>query len=415
MRQTLLFTKTRKEAPKDELSKNASFLIKAGFVHKEMAGVYSFLPLGLKVLEKISGIVRENMEALGAQELFLTTLQDSKLWQKTDRWDDKVLDVWFKTHLKNKSELGLASTHEEPVTNIVSEHLSSYKELPLSVFQIQTKFRNELRAKSGLIRGREFLMKDLYSFSKDETEHQKFYEDAKRAYFKIFEEVGLNPILTFASGGSFSKFSHEFQVISPAGEDTIFVDTDKKIAVNKEIYSSEVLKDLNLSEDTLEEQKSIEIGNIFELGTRFSEPLELNYLDENGKKNLVYMGSYGIGISRLMGTVAEVLSDENGLVWPSSITPFKVHLLSLSDDENTMKESDSLYKKLLSNKVEVLYDDRPLSAGVKFGDADLLGIPIRLVVSPKTISEGTLEVKERASGKVKNINYNELLKLVKND
>ncbi|TSC61169.1 MAG: prolyl-tRNA synthetase [Parcubacteria group bacterium Gr01-1014_107] len=415
MRQTLLFTKTRKEAPKDELTKNASLLIRGGFIHKELAGVYSMLPLGLKVLQKISQIIREEMEALGAQELFLSTLQDSYLWQKTERWDDEVFDVWFKTRLKNKSEVGLAATHEEPLTAIVSEHLSSYKELPLAVFQIQTKFRNETRAKSGLIRGREFLMKDLYSFSKDKAEHQKFYEKVKKVYLRIFKKAGLPEcFLTLASGGSFSEFSHEFQVPSPAGEDTIFLEKKKSLAINKEIFSEELAKKLKLSAKTLEEKKSIEVGNIFELGTRFSEALGLSFLDKNGVKRPVYMGSYGIGIGRLMGTIAEVLSDKNGLVWPSAVAPFKVHLLRLADDSETLKEADSLYKKLLSNRVEALYDDRELSAGVKFGDADLLGLPVRVVVSPKTVSEGVFELKERATGKLSKLNLGGLLKFIEN-
>jgi prolyl-tRNA synthetase len=420
MRQITLFTKTRKEVPADEVAKNAQLLIRAGFISKERAGVYNILPLGLRVLNKIKNIVRDEMNFLGGQEIFMSSLQRKELWQKTGRWNE---DIWFKTNVNEggeesdsrELETGIAFTHEEPITNMMEQFVPSYRNLPVYVYQFQTKFRNEKRAKSGLIRCREFLMKDLYSFSKDKAEHQKFYEKAKKSYLKIFKKVGLrDTILTFASGGSFSKFSHEFQVVSSAGEDTIFIDKKKKIAVNKEIFSPEIVKDLELSEKTLEEKRSIEVGNIFELGTRFSEPLGLFFLDKNGVKQPVYMGSYGIGIGRLMGTIAEVLSDKNGLVWPSSISPFKVHLLNLSEDKKTTKEAESLYKKLLSNRVEVLYDDRMVSAGVKFADADLLGLPIRVVISPNTLSKGVFEVKNRTSGKVSEVSFSGLLKLIEN-
>lgn len=403
MRQSLLFTKTRKDAPKDEVSKNAQLLIRAGFIHKEMAGVYSFLPLGLRVMNNITNIIREEMNAIGGQELTLTALQDKNVWEKSGRWSDEVLDVWFKTKLKNDTEIGLGTTHEEQLTNLMKDYIRSYRDLPVYAYQFQTKFRNETRAKSGIMRCREFIMKDLYSFSDDVQSHENFYEDAKNAYMKIFNRVGLGDItyLTFASGGSFSKYSHEFQTITDAGEDSIFIDEKKKIAVNKEVLNNEVLKDLGVNRDELVEKKAVEVGNIFCLGTRFSDAFELNYLDEKGEKKPVIMGSYGIGPGRLMGTIAEVLSDDKGLVWPEAVAPFNIHLICIDDKEGKVRvEADKLYNKLTNEGSEVLYDDRDVRAGEKFADSDLIGIPVRLVISEKTIAEGGLERKDRKTGQV---------------
>ncbi len=413
MRQSLLFTKTRKDAPKDEVSKNAELLIRAGFIHKEMAGVYSFLPLGLRVLNKIVGIIREEMNAIGGQELHLTALQDKKIWETSGRWDDKVVDNWFKTKLKNETELGLGFTHEEPLTSLMTEYLRSFRDFPVYVYQFQTKFRNEARAKSGIMRGREFLMKDLYSFSRNQKEHDEFYETSKKAYMNVFNRVGLGDrtYITFASGGSFAKYSHEFQTVTDAGEDSIFVDEKKKIAINKEVLNDEVLSDLGLSKKDLVEKKAVEVGNIFSLGTRFSDAFELNYSDEEGNKKPVIMGSYGIGPSRVMGTVAEVLADDKGLVWPASVAPFSVHLISIGD--KVKKEADELYKKLTAKGVEVLFDDRDLRPGEKFADSDLIGIPMRVVISEKTAAEGVLEIRDRKTGEVEKISEEQLLGFVK--
>lgn len=412
MKQSKLFTKTRKEAPKDEVAKNAELLIRAGYIHKEMAGVYSMLPLGLKVLNKIVDVIRKEMNAIGGQEMHMTALQDKKLWDTTNRWDDDVVDNWFKTKLKNDAEAGLAFTHEEPLTSIMTEYVDSYRDLPIYAYQFQTKFRNETRAKSGIMRGREFLMKDLYSFSRDEKEHSEFYEKAKKAYSHIFNEVGLGDrtYMTFASGGSFSKYSHEFQTLTEAGEDVIYVSDKKKIAVNKEVLNDEVLGDLGLDKSDLSEKKAVEVGNIFSLGTRFSEALNLKYKDEGGGEKFVVMGSYGIGPGRLMGTVAEVLSDDKGLVWPMSIAPFHIHLVLLNDKDGKAKQTaDGLYNKLTKKGIEVLYDDRDLRPGEKFADSDLIGIPTRIVISEKTIAENIIEVKDRKTGEVQKISESEFL------
>lgn len=406
MRQSQLFTKTRKESPKDEVSKNADLLIRAGFIHKEMAGVYSLLPLGLRTMKKIEQIVRDEMNKIGGQEISLTALQDNSVWDKTNRWDDEVVDIWFKTKLKNETELGLAFTHEEPLTNLMRDHISSYNHLPQYVYQFQTKFRNETRAKSGILRGREFLMKDLYSFSKNEEEHSVFYEKAAEAYKNIFDKVGIGHITykTFASGGSFSEFSHEYQTITDAGEDIIYVDEKTGIAVNKEVYTEEVLNKLNLKKDDLVEKKSVEVGNIFSLANKFSEPLELIFNDEKGNRSPVYMGSYGIGIGRLMGTVAEVLSDEKGLVWPKSVAPFDIHLVCLNtDNKEVTDEAEKIYNGLIKNGFSVLFDDRDKQAGEKFADSDLIGIPTRIVISKKTILSGAHEVVDRSSQEVSEV------------
>ncbi len=403
MRQSQLFTKTRKEAPKDEVSKNAELLIRAGYIYKEMAGVYAYLPLGLRVQNKIINIIREEMNAIGGQEVSLTALQQKETWMPTDQWDDEKVDIWFKTHLKNGTELGLAPTHEPPLTIMMKDFVSSYRNLPVYIYQFQTKFRNEARAKSGIMRSREFIMKDLYSFSRDEKEHAEYYEKAKKAYVRIFDRVGIGAqtFVTFASGGMFSKYSHEFQTVSDVGEDTVYVNESKRIAVNKEVYNDEVLKELGLTKADVVEKRAIEVGNIFNLGTRFSDALGLKYKDVEGKMHPVIMGCYGIGPGRVMGTIVETHSDEKGIVWPESVAPFVVHLISLNDETGAVKKSaDALYESLSKKGVEVLYDDRDASAGEKFSDSDLIGIPWRYVVSAKTLKEESVEVKDRRTGKV---------------
>lgn len=403
MRQSQLFTKARREAPSDEVAKNAQLLVRAGYIHKEMAGVYSYLPLGLRTLNNIVQIIREEINAIGGQELIMTALQDKELWSRTDRWDDDKVGNWFKTSFKSGGETGLGITHEEPLTRIMTEHISSYRDLPVYAYQFQTKFRNELRAKSGIMRGKEFLMKDLYSFSKNEAEHGVFYEKAAAAYDKIFKRtgVGKHTYRTFASGGIFSEFSEEFQTVSDAGEDTIYVDEEKRVAVNKEVYSDAALQKLGLDKAKLIERKAIEAGNIFNLGTRFSEELGLTYTDETGAKKPVVMGSYGIGPTRLMGIIVEVLADEKGLVWPESVAPFKYHLVSLGKPgDEIAKAADALYEDLTKAGISVLYDDRDARAGEKFAESDLLGMPYRIVVGKDAAATGDFEVVARATGAV---------------
>jgi len=371
------------------------------------------LPLGLRVMDKIINIVREEMNAIDGQEVTLTALQDKAVWEKTDRWSDEVVDNWFKTELKSGSEVGLGFTHEEPLTAIMTEYVNSYRDLPRYVYQFQTKFRNELRSKSGVMRGREFLMKDLYSFSKNLEEHNEYYERAKQAYFNIFRRVGLGDItyLTLASGGSFSKYSHEFQTLTEAGEDTIFLHEKSGIAVNKEVCIPEVLDELGVKKEDLVERRAAEVGNIFSLGTRFSEPLGLTYLDLNGEKQIVVMGSYGIGIGRIMGTVVEALSDKKGIVWPEAISPFDIHLIEIPSKNTAVKEkAERLYRALEKSGKSVLYDDREgVRAGEKFADAELIGVPKHIIVSERGIEDETVEIKERITGESRVVKEGEVM------
>lgn len=417
MKRSQLFSKTQKQHPADEPSKNAQLLSRAGFVHKEMAGAYTYLPLGLMVLDNISKVVREEMNAVGGQELRLTILQEPSLWQKTGRWDDEMVDIWFKTELKAGGQLGLGMTHEEPLTNLLRNYINSYKDLPVLAYQIQTKLRNELRAKSGLMRGREFLMKDMYSFTADQTQHEQIYETIKTAYGKVYERLGLGPqtFVTFASGGMFSKFSHEFQTLIPAGEDTIYLDRSKKLAVNQEVVSDEVLAELGLQRDKLEEVKAAEVGNIFSLGSKFSKPLGLSYSGEDGQSKEVLMGCYGIGVSRCMGVIAELTSDEQGLVWPEEVSPFKVYLARVGNDSGTVDTAEELYNYLTNAGIAVLYDDRSEARpGEMFADADLMGFPYRLIVSQKTIASGQHELKKRTAADSQHLDNDSLIKALEN-
>lgn len=412
MRQSQLFTRTRREAPKDEVAKNAMLLIRAGFVHKEMAGVYSYLPLGLRTLEKINRLIRREMDSLGANEVFLSALQNAETWRQSGRWEGEAAGVWFKSKLKNDAEVGFGWTHEEPLTALMRDHLRSYRDLPRAVYQIQTKFRNEERAKSGVMRGREFLMKDLYSFHTDQADLDRFYNFVIEAYKRIFAAVGIGErtYLTFASGGAFAKYSHEFQTVCEAGEDTIYVAEEKKLAINLEVSTPETLEELGVEKSGLVPATAIEVGNIFKLGTRFSEPLGLKFRDEAGAEQPVVMGSYGLGPSRLLGAITEVLADEKGLVWPAAIAPFAVHLVELPGREAaTSQAAENLYVALNSRGVEVLWDDRAVGAGEKLADSDLLGLPTRVVVSDRAVTAGEFEVVNRRGGEVSRLTADALV------
>lgn len=409
MRVSKLFTKTLRDAPADEVAKNAQLLIRAGFVYKEMAGVYTYLPHGKRVLDKITQIIREEMNVVGGNEISLTALQSKEAWEASGRWSDEVMDVWFKTKLASGAELGLAPTHEEPLTKLMKSYISSYKDLPVYPYQFQIKFRNELRSKSGLMRGREFWMKDLYSFSRTQEEHDAFYEKITEAYHRVYERLGIGDITykTFASGGSFAKYSHEFQTLSDVGEDTIYVHEGKKIAINEEVYNDEVLADLGVSKGELIEKKAVEVGNIFTLGTKFSDALDLSFTDENGKRQKVIMGSYGIGPSRLMGLIAEHFADDKGLVWPENIAPFKVYLVAIG--ENGTAAADKIYEQLQQADIEVLYDDRNERPGAKFADAELMGTPYRLTVSDRGVEAGKYELTSRQTGETELLTPQDLL------
>ncbi len=414
MKMSAIFSHTQREAPKDEISRNAELLLRAGFVDKLSAGIYSYLPLGLRVLKKIENIIREEMNALGAEELLLPALHPKENWAETGRWE--TMDDLYKLTDSSGREFALGPTHEEIIVPLAKKHISSYKDLPKALYQIQNKFRMELRAKSGLLRGREFLMKDLYSFhTGDEKEFEKYYTRVKDAYRKIFNRAGIGEVtfLTFASGGSFSKYSHEFQAITPAGEDTIYLCEACNVAVNEEIIEEQSsCPECGAEKATLRKERAIEVGNIFSLKTKFSDAFKFSYKDKDGVLKPVFMGCYGIGLGRLMGTIAEVWADEKGLSWPSSVAPFQVHLIEVSSENEQVKNAaETLYSALLGAGIEVLYDERDVSAGTKFADAELIGIPRAVIVSEKTLEKigGVFEVRERKDGKTSFMTTEELL------
>ncbi|MDO5451709.1 MAG: His/Gly/Thr/Pro-type tRNA ligase C-terminal domain-containing protein [Candidatus Saccharibacteria bacterium] len=405
MRLSQTFIKTLREAPKDETAKNGILLTRAGYIHKEMAGVYDFLPLGLRVINNIESIIRDELNKLGCEEVLMSALQNPEPWEKTGRFSDQEVDIWFKTELSAGGELGLAPTHEEPIVNMMKKYVSSYKDLPFAVYQFQNKFRNELRAKSGILRGREFLMKDLYSFHTSEEDLDDFYAKVEGAYARIFERMGLGDSTyeTFASGGIFSKFSHEYQTVLPVGEDTIYYNQDKSLVFNKEVFNDEVLGEFKASKGEFGETTAAEVGNIFKLKFKYSEPLGLKYIDENNSPKTVYMGCYGIGVSRLMGVIAEKFADDKGLIWPEVVAPYKYYLVGIG--EAGLAEAE---KKYSGHEEEVMFDDRDLRPGEKFADAELMGIPYRIVISDKTLASGCAEVLERKTGQSSLVKLTEL-------
>ena len=412
MRQSQLFTKTRKEAPTDEVAKNAQLLIRAGYVYKVMAGVYAYTPLGLRVLENIKQIVREEMNAVGGQELIMTSLQPPEVWQGTGRWSDEAVDVWFKTALKDGSEIGLAWSHEEAIMTMMAQFVGSYKDLPISVYQFQTKLRNELRAKSGIMRGREFVMKDMYSLHASKEDMDQYYDRVIEAYKRIYERLGLgdDTFVTFASGGAFTKFSHEFQTVCDAGEDVLYINKDKTVAVNEEVLD-DATAEIGISKDELAPVKTAEVGNIFKFGTEKGEQMNVTYKDADGVDKPIYLASYGVGITRVMGVLVEKFGDEKGLSWPEAVAPFKVHLVGLNLEDGEVKDwAEGIYTSLKDAGVEVLFDDRTEArAGEKFSDSDLLGMPYRIVASKKGREAGQFEVVTRATGEVRQLTEEELL------
>lgn len=412
MRQSQLFGKTLREDPKDEVSANAKLLERGGFIYKTMAGVYDYLPLGFRVLDKVNRIIRKEINMIGGQEILLSALQPKERWSKTGRWD-AMKDIMYQFKDNSGREVGLATTHEEPLAEIALRTINSYKDLPLFVYQIQTKFRDEPRAKSGLIRGREFLMKDLYSFHRDEKDLDRFYKIADTAYRKIFKRCGLDFYVTEASGGTFTKeFTHEYQVLSDAGEDWILYCSKCRFAQNKEVSQMKEGGECLKCKGSVNLGRSIEVGNIFKLETKFSDAFGLHYSDEKGAKKRVFMGSYGIGPGRLLATVVETHHDERGIVWSEETAPFKVHLVEVRSLKPGVKSfAKKLYKDLLAKGVEVLYDDRDdKSAGEKFADSDLIGIPWRVVVSEKTLEKKGIEVKKRSDKEIKIVSVTNFMK-----
>ena len=412
MRLSHTFTRTRKQAPADEVAHNAQLLIRAGYVHKTMAGVYSYTPLGLAVLENIKQIVREEMNRIHSQELLMSTLQRQELWQETGRWSDELVDVWFKSHLQDGTEVGFGWTHEEPIIELLRSYLKSYKDLPISVYQFQNKLRNELRAKSGIMRGREFIMKDMYSIHASKEDLDAYYQAVIEAYKRCYHRFGLgdDTYVTFASGGAFTKFSHEFQTICAAGEDYIYLHRGRNLAINEEVVD-EAVRELGIDKSELERVKTAEVGNIFNFGTQKSEEMGLVFTGEDGRQHHAYMGSYGIGITRVMGVIVEKFADDKGLVWPEEVAPARVHLVQIGKE--SVAAADELYDTLQQAGISVLYDDRAARPGEKFADAELLGMPTRVTVSDRLLASGSYEVQDRATGTVRTLTLPQLLAIIK--
>ena len=408
MRLSQNFTRTIKEIPADEVSRNAQLLIRAGYVYKVMAGVYAYTPLGLRVLENIKQIVREEMNAVAGQELVMTSLQRKDTWDITGRWDDAAVDIWFKSKLKDGTEVGLAWSHEEAIIETMKQYIKSYKDLPVSVYQFQVKLRNELRSKSGVMRGREFIMKDMYSMHASQEDMDAYYDQVIGAYHRVFDRLGLgeSTFMTFASGGAFTKFSHEFQTICEAGEDTLFVNDDRTVAVNEEVLE-DATSELGVDKASLQPVVSAEVGNIFKFGTEKSEKADFCYTGEDGKRYPVYLASYGIGVTRVMGVIVEKFADDKGIVWPEAVAPAKVYLVQIGQESKEL--ADKLYDELMAKGVEVLYDDRDERPGAKFADAELMGLPNRVTVSDRLMGEEKFEFTSRATGETVLLTHDELL------
>ncbi len=414
MLQSKLFYKINKDKSSEIESVSHDLLVRAGFVDQLMAGVYTFLPLGFLVLKNIENIIRKNMEEVGGQEMLMPALNPKENWIKTGRWD--TVDILFKLKGVGDKDYALAPTHEEVVAPTAKKFIFSYRDLPLSVFHIQNKFRNELRAKSGILRTREFVMKDLYSFHANQEDLESYYEKVADTYINIFKEVGIgeSTYRTFASGGSFSKYSDEFQTITNAGEDIIYLCEKCKLAINKEI-KEENPKCTKCGGIDFVEKKAVEVGNIFKMGTRYSEPFDLKFKDKDGTEKLVLMGCYGIGLGRLLGTIVEVNHDEKGIIWPKSVAPFLVHLIQLGSNDKVQATAQKIYQDLNKNNIKVLYDEREdKSAGEKFAESDLMGTPLRVIVSEKTVAKNSVELKERNKSEAKIIKIKDLQKVINN-
>lgn len=408
MRLSQNFTRTLKDAPADEVARNAQLLIRAGFVYKAMAGVYAYTPLGLRVLENIKQIVREEMNSVAGQELIMTSLQRKETWEGTGRWSDEAVDVWFKSALKDGTEVGFGWSHEEQIIEMMKQYIKSYKDLPASVYQFQTKLRNELRAKSGIMRGREFVMKDMYSMHASAEDCDAYYDTVIEAYKRVYNRLGLgeSTFVTFASGGAFTKFSHEFQTICPAGEDTLYVNSDRTVAVNEEVLD-EAAAEMGIDKSSLAPVVSAEAGNIFKFGTEKSEKMDFMFTGEDGQQHPVYLASYGIGITRVMGVVVENFADDKGIVWPESIAPAKVYLVQIGQE--SQQTADELYDELTAAGIEVIYDDRSERPGAKFADSELMGIPYRVTVSDRLMAEQKFEFTSRKGGETELLTHDELL------
>lgn len=405
MRYSQLFGKTTKNIPKDEVALNAKLLMQAGYIDKLMSGSYTLLPLGRLVELKLEQIVRDEMNLIGCEEVLMPLMHPKSLWNETGRWDS-AKDVMYQVE-KNDKEYVLSFTHEEVVLDLIRKHTQSYRDFPVKIYHFSTKFRNEARAKSGILRGREFIMKDLYSAHLSQKELDEFYGQVSESYLNIFKKIGLDVKIVESGGGVFTDLiTHEFQVLNEAGEDTIFYCEKCDFAQNKEIAKVKDGDKCPKCSGKIKVSNGIEVGNIFRFGTTYSEKMDVGVIDKEGAKQFVYLGSYGIGMTRVIGTLAEVYNDEKGLMWPEEVAPFKAHLVGLD-----LEKSKSIYKKLIENNINVLFDDRDVSAGIKLADCDLIGIPYRLVVSEKSGTK--IELKQRSSDKPELLSIEETINKLK--
>jgi prolyl-tRNA synthetase len=408
MLQSKLFCKAKKTAPKDAEAISHQYLTRADFIEQSISGVYRFLPLGFRVLKKIEEIIREEMNKLDAQEIYLPAFQNKNLWLETKRWET-IDPPLFKVKDRHQKEAALGSTHEEEITDIFRKRIKSYQDLPLYLFQIQNKFRNEMRFSGGLMRVREFLMKDLYSFHSDEKDLIKFYEKVKKSYFKIFKKCGLDPICVEASSGTIGgSMSNEFMVPSSIGEDRVLA--CKKCGFAANIEKTGEIKVCPKCKNQLEKISCIEIGHVFNLGTKYTKAMNADYLDKSGKSHFPFMGCYGIGLHRLIATIVEANHDDRGIIWPEEVAPFDIHLIQVEDNPKIKKAAEGIYNDLQSKGIEVLYDDRAKSAGEKFAEADLIGLPVRIIVSERTLNDNCAEVKNRNKKEAKMIKIKDLAK-----
>lgn len=407
MLQSKLFPKTKKTSPKDAQSINHQLLVRAGFIDQLMAGSWTLLPLGFRVVNKINEIIREEINAVGGQEMLMPLLHPKNIWNETGRWDN-AREIMYQFKDNRGKEYALSFTHEEIVMDLLRKNIRTYKDLPQAIYHFSTKFRNEPRARSGILRGREFMMKDLYSAHADEADMTAYYQRVKDAYSRIFTRLGFNFRIIEAGGGVFTeRNTHEFQVICPTGEDTVYFCDRCDWGENREIYQKTNSVCPKCKKGTVKESKSIEVGNIFPLGTYYAERMKVYFYDRDGKQKPVWFASYGIGPTRVMGTLVEVGHDDKGIIWPDNVAPFNVHLLEIGSDSKIKNQAAQLYQRLEEEKIEVLWDDREVSIGEKFADADLIGIPIRLVISEKT--EDRVEWKERGKRDCQLLSIDELI------
>lgn len=415
MRRSELWTKTSKRSPRKEECVSSKLLIRAGFVNKLGAGLYSFLPLGMKVLQKIERIIVQEIERIGGQRILMPGLIPKRNWQKTGRW--KEFETLFKLKGRGDQKYGLGPTHEEVIVPLAKKYISSYKDLPCYLYQIQDKFRDELRVKSGLLRTKEFLMKDLYSFHSTKKDLDSYYEKVKQIYGRIFARTGIGEktYLTLASGGTFSKYSHEFQTVAPIGEDTIFICDKCRVGINQELTPGKNPKCFKCGKELKDKYSSIEVANIFKLNTRYSKPFNLTFTGSLGEKRLVKMGCYGIGLPRLMATIVEICHDPQGIIWPESVAPFQIGLVPIESTSKVKKRAEKIYRNLTGQtpKDGVLYDDREeKTPGEKLVDCDLVGVPWRIVVSKKTLAKESVELKKRDQPEVQLVKLSNLYPLL---